>query len=240
MTVAKNKNKTKADKAEPKKKGKDPEVKALEKRLKKAEVKKAEVELARAQISLDIDKLRRVEVEESLLWKLNSDRMHGVFNLQGNVGRGVVDLSNEIRQYGRLNPEAPITLNIFSPGGSVFDGLVLYDTLRTLADQGHAITTVTRGYAASMGSLIFLAGDNRLIGEQAMVMFHTLAAGTGGMLYEMEDDLEFYRKLNKRLDHIVLSRTKIKPETLAAKTKKKDWWVSAQEAKKYGVATQII
>ncbi|HLN77816.1 MAG TPA: ATP-dependent Clp protease proteolytic subunit [Nocardioidaceae bacterium] len=221
-------------------KQKDPQKKALQKRTALAEARKAEVDLERAEISLRLDLLREKEVESAFQWKLNGDREHGVFTLESSVGSSALQLAGDLRQYGRMKPKGPITLDIFSPGGSVMHGLALYDTLRTLSKQGHPVTTVARGYAASMGSLLFLAGDNRLVGSEAQIMFHSLSAGTGGMLYEMEDDIEFYRELNERLFRIITGRSKITAEVLAKRTKKKDWWLGAKEAKKLGVATQIV
>lgn len=221
-------------------KKKDPEKKALHKRTARAEARKAEIDVERAEISLRLDLLREKEVASAFQWKLNGDREHGVFTLESSVGSSALQLAGDLRQYGRVKPNGPITLDIFSPGGSVMHGLALYDTLRTLSKQGHLVTTVARGYAASMGSIVFLAGDNRLIGAEAQVMFHSLSAGTGGMLHEMEDDIEFYRELNERLLRIVTGRSKITLEMVHKRTKKRDWWVGAKEAKKLGVATQIV
>lgn len=216
---------------------KSPERKTLKLRVERADAEKAELELERAQIGLELDRLRAAELKHGFALKAVGDQAKGIFSLEKQVGRSAVDLATEIRQFGRAFPGHPITLNIFSPGGSVFDGLVLYDTLRTLADQGHPVTTVARGMAASMGSILFLAGDNRLIGSEAVVMFHGLAAGTGGSIYQMEEDLEFYKQVEDRLDQIVFQRTKVTPKLLAKKTKKKDWWLSASECLKLKVAT---
>lgn len=219
------------------KKAPSPEKKRLRLRVQKAEARKAEVELKRAELLLELDVIRAADSRHAANLKANSDSNHGVFSLETSVRSGAVVLANEIRQFTRTYPQAPVTLNIFSPGGSVFDGLVLYDTLRTIADQGHAVTTVARGMAASMGSLLFLAGDNRLIGSQAMVMFHGMAASTGGDIYSMKEDIEFYEKLEAKMDEIVFERTKVTPAMLAKKTKKTDWWLSAQECLKLNVAT---
>ena len=222
-----------------KKATKTPERKKLKLRVEVAEARKAELDLERAEISLALDKLRAQEVHETYALKLNSDHAHGIFSLETAVRSGAVALAADIRHYARTFPEAPITLNIFSPGGSVFDGLVLYDTLRTVAHQGHLVTTVARGMAASMGSILFLAGDVRLIGTQAMVMFHGMAASTGGDIYSMKEDIEFFEKLEARMDMIIYERTKVTPKLMAKKTKKADWWLDADECIKLKVATGI-
>lgn len=221
--------------------GKDPVKKTQKRRLREIEIEKAETELEASRIDLAMDQHRLRSYEDERVKKDNEDKRLGIFSLESSVGSSVVTLANEMRAWGRLkeNEGKTITLNLFSPGGSVLHGLVLYDTLRTLSSQGHKVVTITRGYAASMGSLIFLAGDVRLIGAEALVMFHSLSAGTGGSLHDMEDDLEFYKRLNKRLDGIVVSRTKITKATLAENTKKRDWWLDSKESVKYGVAHDI-
>jgi ATP-dependent protease ClpP protease subunit len=59
------------------------------------------------------------------------------------------------------------------------------------------------------------------------------------MLYEMEDDLAFYKRLNSRLASIVTSRTGITLEVLEKKWDRTDWWIDAKTAKKLGVVDQI-
>ena len=216
-----------------------PKDKAKLSRYESAEVRKMEAEAEQAELELEKARLEVEGLREQRLFEKDADKRAGVFTLETSVGNSSIVLANEIRRWGRANPKKPITLQINSPGGSVFHGLALYDTLRTLSKQGHTITTVARGYAASMGSLLFLAGDVRLIGAEAMVMFHNLSAGTGGDLYTMEDDVKFFKKLNKRLDSIVTKRTKITSEELHEQTRKRDWWIGSREAIKLGVAHEV-
>jgi ATP-dependent Clp protease protease subunit len=203
------------------------------------ELEKAKIELAAAQGDFELDQIHLRSRKREASWKDADDREYGVFNLDTIVGSATVKLAAELRQWARLNPGKPITLNIFSPGGSIFHGITLYDTLRSLSRKGHPVTTVALGYAASMGSLILLAGDVRIASGEALIMFHKLSAGTGGMLYEMEDDLAFYKRLNSRLASIVTSRTGITLEVLEKKWDRTDWWIDAKTAKKLGVVDQI-
>ena len=229
----------KQSKKAPKKKP-DTKGKALKRRVAEAEARKAELDVQRAELNWELDQLRADEARLTYNLKTNSDLAHGHFALEKSVGRTAVDLAADIRQYARTFPEAPVTLNIFSPGGSLLDGLVLYDTLRTVAAQGHLVTTVARGYAASMAAVLFLAGDVRLMGAEAEIMVHSLSAGGGGSLHELEDDLKFYKKLQGKLDGIITGRTKITQDLLDKKTKKADWWISGPEALKLKVAHEVI
>lgn len=217
------------------------EVKQSHKRaLREIELQKARVELAALKVDLEMDSHRLDNYRDEKKKKKNEDESLGIFSLESSVGTAAVVLSNTLRKWARAHPKKPITLNIFSPGGRVLEGLVLFDTLRTLSGQGHQITTHARGYAASMGSLIFLAGDTRLIGAEAMVMFHSLSAGTGGSLHDMEEDVAFFKRLNARLEGIITGRTKVTKKLLAEKTKKSDWWCDSGECLKLGVAHEVL
>lgn len=218
---------------------KNPQKQSHKAAMRKIEREKAEVELASLRVELQVDEHRLHSYKEERRKKDNEDVAHGVFTLDQSVGNGVLGLASEIRRWARANPSKPITLNIFSPGGSVFHGIQLYDTLRSLAGKGHLVTTVVPSYAASMGSLLFLAGDVRIMGAEAQVMFHDLSAGAGGTLHELEDDVKFYKRLNKRLRGIISARTKFTAADLEKKLHKFDLWLDAEEAKKYGVATNI-
>jgi len=218
---------------------KNPVKQSQKARLRAIEIAKAEIELKAAKGDLAYDQLRLKAAQREYRWKGASDREYGIFNLETSVGSGTVALAAEIRQWGRLNPGKPITLNIFSPGGAVFHGLVLYDTLRSLSKKGHNVTTYAHGYAASMGSLLFLAGDVRIIGAESQLMFHALSSMALGSLHELEDEIEFCKRLNARLDKIVTSRTKVTAKMLKEKSHKKDWWMPADEAITLGVAHEI-
>lgn len=208
--------------------------------LREIELEKAKIELASLKLDLEVDQHRLKGYRDERKKKQNEDEALGIFSLETGVGTSVVNLSGAIRKWARAHEGKTITLNIFSPGGSLMHGLVLYDTLRTLSSQGHTIITSIRGYAASMGGLIALAGDVRTIGGESFVMIHNLSAGSGGSLYEMEDDLKFYKLLQSRLDSLVVSRTKISKKLLAEKTKKADWWITPQEALDLGVVHEIL
>jgi ATP-dependent Clp protease protease subunit len=203
------------------------------------ELAKAELELRSLKVDLAVDEHRLHSYKEERRKKDNEEKALGIFSLERAVGSETLKIAEEIRAWGRINPGRPITLNIFSPGGSIFHGLALYDTLRSLSSKGHLVTTVIHSYAASMGAWLFLAGDVRIMGAEAQVMYHNLSAGTGGGLHDMEDDVKFYKRLNKRLHGIVTSRTKFKAEDLEKKLHKFDLWLDANEALRYGVATNI-
>lgn len=221
------------------KKNKDTAKVSHKAQLREVELEKAKIELASLKLDLEVDQHRLKGYRDEREKKKNEDEALGIFSLETSVGSNTVALANTIRRWARAHGGKPITLNVFSPGGSIFTGLVLYDTLRTLSSQGHNITTVARGYAASMGSILFLAGDVRIVGSESYLMFHALSTMVAGSLHDLEDETEFAKSLNARLDKIITSRTKVTPEMLRKKSHKKDWWIDPETAVKLGIAHSI-
>lgn len=215
---------------------KNAEKKELELRQQRAETLKAELE------AQDARRRNKRLAREHRNKHTYDPESRGVFLLHGRVD----DVScaywgERIQRYAHLNPGKPITLYIQSPGGSVLHGLGLYDTLRTIAAQGHHITTVVRGYAASMGAILLQAGDTRLVGAESHVMLHEISSGAIGKLHELEDEVEFCKRLNRRLFAIVASRTggKWEADDLYAWVKAKDRWLAADKAVAKGFADAV-
>lgn len=138
------------------------------------------------------------------------------------------------------NPEQPINMYIKSPGGSVYDGLAVYDVMQYIKCP---VYTYVTGWAASMGSFIAQAGEpgHRYILPHAMTMIHQPSSGTRGKVSDMEIDLieglrmkkemtELYVKHNSR--GVTYDRFK---ELLD-----RDKWLTAPEAVELGLADQIV
>lgn len=217
-------------------KTKNAEKKELELRQQRAETLKAELELKGQK-----QRAKRYTREHRNAYKYDPEA-RGVFHFTGQVdGASCSYWADRITRYATLHPGKPITLYIQSPGGSVLHGLGLYDTLRTISAQGHHITTVVRGYAASMGAILLQAGDTRLVGAESHVMLHEISSGAIGKLHELEDEVEFCKRLNRRLFAIVASKTdgKWEADDLYAWVKAKDRWLSADKAVDKGFADAV-
>ena len=212
------------------------EKKALELRQQRAETKKAELELRETK-----RRDKRYAREHKVKYK--GDEEHsGVFHLIGGVNAETCAYwGDKILRYARLNPGKPITLFLQSPGGSVLHGLGLYDELRTLSKQGHHITTVVRGYAASMGAILLQAGDTRLVGAESHIMIHEVSSGAIGKLHELEDEVKFTKRLNRRLFAILAERTSgtWEADALYEWAKAKDRWIPADRAVAHGFADAV-
>ncbi|MCR4788777.1 MAG: ATP-dependent Clp protease proteolytic subunit [Lachnospiraceae bacterium] len=136
----------------------------------------------------------------------------------------------------------PITLFINSPGGSVRDGLGVYDTIRLLKSP---VTAVVTGIAASMGSIILLACDpkRRFMLPSASVMIHDASFGkmdVGGMKpHEIQHEVDMLNQTNERLISIIAERTG-KSKDQVSEVTKHDAYFNADEAIEFGLASAVI
>lgn len=137
------------------------------------------------------------------------------------------------------DPGEPIEITINSPGGSVLDGLALYDTILRLRRKGHHVTTRGTGMIASMATVLMQAGDERILDANSWFMVHEVSARTGGTVSEMEDQAAFVKRLNERLYDILAERSTLSKRQILNRTKKKDDWMSAEEAVKLGFADKV-
>lgn len=135
---------------------------------------------------------------------------------------------------------AEITLYINSPGGSVQDGLALYDVLRLVKAP---VRTVATGMAASMGAVLFLAGDKREMLEHSKIMihdpsFHSKNIG-GQKSHEIQHALDDLNECREALARIISERTGKSMEEVYDVTAN-DTYFNAKEALNWGLATAII
>ena len=146
----------------------------------------------------------------------------------------------ELGQWSRRSPSSPITIIFNSPGGSVLDGLALYDFLLYLRSVGHAVKTVALGRAASMGAVLLQAGTTRVVGRNAFLLVHEVSNSSAGRVSEMEDGVEFTRRLQKRLLSILSERSGLSEAQIARRWTRKEWWLDASEAVEIGLADEVL
>lgn len=131
----------------------------------------------------------------------------------------------------------PIILYINSPGGSVTDGYGLIDAM--LASKTPVIT-VNQGFAASMGFLIFLAGDKRYSMEHSEFLMHDGSTGGLGSTAKMKDRMEFEtNQLEEMTKKYIMSRTSIDNELYDNKYRV-EWYMLPPEAKSHGIVDYIV
>ena len=178
--------------------------------------------------------LERIRIEDELL------KSREIF-LTGNVNADT--MNSVMKQLMYLNKDAPdkeITLYINSPGGDVTSGLAVYDYMKMMQAP---IRTVCTGLAASMGAILFLAGDKREMFPHTEIMVHDPAHASGTMEgmkpAELEERLVSLRKCQKALCDIIAETTGKSLKAVQSKTRK-DSFFNAKEAVEFGLATKII
>ena len=136
------------------------------------------------------------------------------------------------------NPDEDIKLYINSPGGSVYDGLAIYDTMNFIKPD---VQTIGVGLQASMGAFLLSAGakGKRAILPNARVMIHQPSSGTRGKITDQEIDLKEGLLLKEKLAQILAENSGQKLEKLK-NDMERDYWMSAEEAVKYGLVDKII
>ena len=135
-------------------------------------------------------------------------------------------------------PGKPIKLYINSPGGSVIDGLALYDTMQLITSPVH--TTVV-GMAASMGSFLLSGGaaGHRMALPNSFIMIHELSGGHQGKFKDMKRAMQFTELLNERLCRLLAENTG-QPLDKLIEDMKLDNWMTAEEALEYGLIDGIV
>jgi ATP-dependent Clp protease, protease subunit len=136
------------------------------------------------------------------------------------------------------DPKKDISLYINSPGGSIHDGLAIYDVMNFIKPD---VSTVCVGIAASMGSFLLSSGakGKRFILPNSTVMIHQPSSGTSGTITDMEIRLEQSRKFKKKLTQMFANNVGQKLEKVHADMER-DKWLDADEALKYGIVDKVI
>ncbi|WP_068783128.1 ATP-dependent Clp endopeptidase proteolytic subunit ClpP [Paenibacillus phocaensis] len=136
------------------------------------------------------------------------------------------------------DPEKDIHLYINSPGGSVTAGMGIYDTMQYIKPD---VSTICVGMAASMGSLLLTAGapGKRFALPNSEVMIHQPLGGVRGQATDIKIHADWIIKTREKLNQIYVDRTGQPLEKIERDTDR-DFFMSAEEAKAYGIIDQVI
>ena len=136
------------------------------------------------------------------------------------------------------DPEAPITMYLNTPGGSVYDGLAIYDTMQYIPNE---VQTVCTGLAASMGSVLLCAGENgkRFALPHSRIMIHQPLGGAHGQASDIEITAKEILKLKGELYQIIADHSG-KTLKQIEKDADRDHWLTAKEAVEYGMIDDIF
>ena len=135
------------------------------------------------------------------------------------------------------DPDKDIQLYINSPGGSVTDGMAIYDTMQYVKCD---VSTICVGMAASMGAFLLSSGakGKRIALPNAEINYQP-SAGTQGKVTDMEIDVEHFLRIKKNLNEILASNTGKTAEEVKAASER-DHWMTAEEARSFGLVDKII
>ncbi|MER8007644.1 ATP-dependent Clp protease proteolytic subunit [Streptomyces sp. NPDC094149] len=136
------------------------------------------------------------------------------------------------------DPRTDISLCINSPGGSVYAGLAIYDTMRLIPND---VSTLAMGFAASMGQFLLCGGQpgKRYALPNARIMMHQGSAGIGGTTADIEIQAENLEHSKRTMERLIAQNTGQSPETIA-RDGDRDRWFTAEEAREYGMVDQVV
>ena len=206
--------------------------------------------LSQAEERRHLSESARLELEaarKALRYSEASNTEHRIYDFTDEVSeRSCEAAMKTLSQWRRLSDREPITIRFSSPGGSVINGLALFDYITDIRQSGIAVTTIAYGYAASMAAILLQSGDVRIVGPNAHLLIHEISTVHVGKLTEIEDQQKFTRQLNERLFGILADRAKrsaapkpMSRSQIELRAKRKDWWVGPEDAVKFGFADRI-
>jgi ATP-dependent Clp protease protease subunit len=160
--------------------------------------------------------------------------------LGGPINDGIADtVIAQLLFLEHEDPKKDVKLYINSPGGSVTAGLAIYDTMQFIKCD---VSTISVGIAASMGAVLLAAGakNKRFILPNSEVLIHqVMSEGISGQATEIEISAKHILNLRECLNQILAKHTG-QPLSKIQKDTDRDYWLSAQEAREYGLVDEII
>lgn len=189
----------------------------------------------------------------------NTDIANRVFDFRGKVEPNSVRFCIGLLSTWRRASNLPITLVLDSPGGTVKDGLKLYDYLRFLAardktgkllgpfdkydpKKGHTgvyVTTLAMGDTSSIAVAILQGGNRRVAAPSSQLMIHESSAGVGGTLSEIADTVKAMEKEYGSVVDILAERAKASRDKIVQLTTRRNHWMNAKEAEELGLVDVI-
>jgi ATP-dependent Clp protease protease subunit len=136
------------------------------------------------------------------------------------------------------DPDKDISIYINSPGGSVYAGLAIYDTMQFIKPD---VSTICVGIAMSMGALLLAGGaeGKRMALPNAKILIHQVSSGFQGQATDIEIHAKEIIDIRQRLDQIIAGHTKQDYEKVRTDTER-DYFMSSEEAREYGIIDRVI
>jgi ATP-dependent Clp protease protease subunit len=137
-----------------------------------------------------------------------------------------------------VDPKKDIQIYLNTPGGSVYAGLGIYDTMQYIAPD---VATICTGMAASMGAVLLCAGQEgkRTALKHSRILIHQPMGGAQGQASDIEITTREILKLKKELYEIIATHSKQSFKKIE-KDSDRDYWMTAEEAKEYGMIDEVL
>lgn len=205
-----------------------------------AEARKADAEGLQAELQAKKFSIELAREERKRDLELATDEYSHVYRILGGISSDSVKSCIEVlSKWSRLNKNCEITIILQSPGGEIVSGMALFDFLMYLRSKGHRIVTIGQGYAASMAGILLQAGDVRILGKESYLLIHEAQFGAVGSYGEVEDRLEWIKKIHERILNIFAERSNLSKAQIKKKWSRKDWWMDSDDAYKFGFIDEI-
>jgi ATP-dependent protease ClpP protease subunit len=224
----------------------------IDQEIKKAEAKQKAAHARSAEYGAES---MRVQTEATLRQEkmaLAADHHHHEFAFSASVyDEAVEKCLYQLSTWHRQDGDCPMRIVIDSPGGSVIDGMHLFDQVMAYSKRPwddsnkprgtHDTIITVRGYAASMAGILLQAADTRRIGPESYLMIHEVSSFAGGKIGEIKDELKFLDKISERVANIFVNRSNggISLEEFKRQWNRTDWWLTSEEALELGFVDEI-
>ena len=183
-----------------------------------------------------IEQTSRGERSYDIFSRLLNDRIIMLNDEVNSASAGVI-IAQMLFLEGQ-DPDKDISFYINSPGGSVTDGMAIYDTMQYIKPD---VSTICIGMAASMGAVLLTAGTEgkRIALPNSRIMIHQPMGGMQGQASDIEIHAKEILKTRAKLNEILAKHTGRPLEKIEADTDR-DFYMSAEEAQQYGIVDKII
>lgn len=183
-----------------------------------------------------IDKTPQGERVYDIYSRLLEDRIVFVWDVvEANMVNTIVA---QLLYLEKRDPDKEIIMHINTPGGEIYSGMAIYDTMQHIKCD---VVTIATGLAASMGSIFLVGGTKgkRYALPNSRIMIHQPSHGTQGTVTDTRIAIEEWLKLKKNLTQIIADRTGQTYEKVE-NDMERDKWLSPQEALEYGIVDKIL
>ncbi len=212
------------------------EAKKFREEARKEKAEAVEYEGQAALTKILLDQTRRKEKEY-----LASDKYNFLYVFDDPVNATSVRACiSQLTVWMRNNPKQDVEIVFNSPGGDIVEGMALFDFIQLVRGKGHHVTTTALGMAASMAGILLQAGTKRVMGKEAWVLLHEASFGTAGKIGDVEDKVEWVKRIMKRIRKIFATRSKLTEGQISRRWKRKDWWLSSDDCLKLGLVDEVL